>query len=74
MLHAMAAVFFADFLFGGIKRKPGWCRAQRLRFWFLLCNQMRIKTLEPAGRVPPDAILFLQAPKKSMQKMASPLA
>jgi hypothetical protein len=34
MLHAMAAVFFADFLFGGIKRKPGGCRAQRLRFCF----------------------------------------
>jgi hypothetical protein len=31
MLHAMAAVFFADFLFGGIKRKSGGCRAQRLR-------------------------------------------
>jgi hypothetical protein len=36
MLHAMAAVFFADFLFGGIKRKSGGCRAQRLRFWFVL--------------------------------------
>jgi hypothetical protein len=32
MLHATAAVFFADFHFGGIKRKPGGCRAQRLRF------------------------------------------
>jgi hypothetical protein len=32
--------------------------------------RLRIKTLEPAGRVPPDALLFMQAPKKSKQKMA----
>jgi hypothetical protein len=31
---------------------------------------LRINTFEPAGRVPPDALLFLQAPKKSKQKMA----
>jgi hypothetical protein len=47
MLHAMAAVFFADFLFGGIKRKSGGCRAQRLRSCFLLGSEVRSCLAEP---------------------------
>ncbi len=37
----------------------------------MLCT-LKPETLTPAGRVPPDALLFVQAPTKSKQKMAFP--
>ena len=65
--HCLSEPFLlVRFLCGSAKENELGCRAGTRRFNIFSSNRYR---LEPAGRVPPYALLFVQVATKSKQKM-----